>query len=309
MTWTAATGSVAGSIHNTGTFATNGGLTTHAAGNLMICIATCHNPTSGNEWCTGFTSTTPNVTGWTQATPTHNDTNTQLLIDTSNDVWGANIWFGTVSAVSTDSNISPTFSGPDNPPFYTNFVAMEFHSTLGSWSMEQWTFLQNNTGVTSWPTMTPAGPGELYLGFAWNSSSASSPATNPDTNGYHYNANADTTNNGMAYNLATPTGSPTGPVWADSSECWGVMVLVTEGSTGLLIDSVVQTPYPPPPPPPPSWNFSDIVGIPARYATSTTTPVAYATNQDVVAGGAGSWVNPGNADGPPDGSYATWVAP
>ena len=26
-------------------------------------------------------------------------------------------------------------------------------------------------------------------------------------------------------------------------------------------------------------------------------------------GGSGSWVNPGNADGPPDGSVATWTAP
>jgi Protein of unknown function (DUF4038) len=35
----------------------------------------------------------------------------------------------------------------------------------------------------------------------------------------------------------------------------------------------------------------------------------YATAQDTGSGGTGTWVNPGNADGAPDGSYATWAVP
>ena len=47
---------------------------------------------------------------------------------------------------------------------------------------------------------------------------------------------------------------------------------------------------------------------PAPQLGSLTSP-AYAASYDIIAGGAGSWVNPANAEGTPDGSDATWTAP
>ena len=220
MTWTAVSPNPAGFIHNANP--TTFSITTHAAGNLILLVSTCHNPTSGNEWTSGVSSS--RVT-WTQITPTHNDVNTQLLVDSSNDVWGGNAWAGTVNTVGSDT-VTISWSGPDNPPFFTNAVAMEFHSTVGSWSLDTWTFLQSNAGVSAWPTMTPAKNGELYYGFAWDSSSAASGSTT----GYVYNANADSTNNGMAYNLNCAAGVATGPVWGDSNECFGIMLLMQEGT-------------------------------------------------------------------------------
>ena len=40
-----------------------------------------------------------------------------------------------------------------------------------------------------------------------------------------------------------------------------------------------------------------------------TSALAYATAAADLGGGAGSWVNPGNADGAPDSAYATWTSP
>ena len=42
---------------------------------------------------------------------------------------------------------------------------------------------------------------------------------------------------------------------------------------------------------------------------SVSSNPAYATSHSIIAGGTGSWSNPGNAQGPPSGSYATWTAP
>lgn len=44
-------------------------------------------------------------------------------------------------------------------------------------------------------------------------------------------------------------------------------------------------------------------------AGGNNTSPAYATNYSVLGGGTGSWVNPDNAEGPPEGSFATWMAP
>jgi hypothetical protein len=46
----------------------------------------------------------------------------------------------------------------------------------------------------------------------------------------------------------------------------------------------------------------------AIMSSAVDSPAAYATTYDV-GSGAGSWVNPPNAEGPADGSYSTWTAP
>lgn len=46
------------------------------------------------------------------------------------------------------------------------------------------------------------------------------------------------------------------------------------------------------------------VGIPGLYTT-----LSYASSYDTGSSGTGSWVNPSNAEGSPDGNAATWTAP
>lgn len=42
---------------------------------------------------------------------------------------------------------------------------------------------------------------------------------------------------------------------------------------------------------------------------SLSTAPAYATSSSILGGGTGTWVNPASAQGPPDGTAATWTAP
>jgi hypothetical protein len=70
------------------------------------------------------------------------------------------------------------------------------------------------------------------------------------------------------------------------------------------VSYIVQAVYPPFPALP-----APVSRVLPRAATSSTTAIAYAVSQDIISGGAGSWVNPGNADGSPDSTYATWTAP
>ena len=51
------------------------------------------------------------------------------------------------------------------------------------------------------------------------------------------------------------------------------------------------------------------LGVEMQGSLGTDTSAAYATSASDLGGGSGSWVNPGNADGAPDATYATWTAP
>jgi hypothetical protein len=61
---------------------------------------------------------------------------------------------------------------------------------------------------------------------------------------------------------------------------------------------------------PSSTNDQGTILVAFKLAsTGTDTSPAWATSASDLGGGSGSWVNPGNADGAPDSSYATWTAP
>jgi len=111
---------------------------------------------------------------------------------------------------------------------------------------------------------------------------------------------------GMAYNLNCAQGVATAPVWGSgSTNSFGIMLLVAEGSPpggSQVLPYAGGQVYRQ------RQRQRQQVIFPAP-AASITTAVAYAASQDIVAGGAGSWVNPANAEGAPDGSYATWTAP
>lgn len=231
MTWTAPNGTTPfGSVHNVTSFTG----TTLGVGDLVLLIVTNH--TISGVWCNGVSSS--RIT-WTQVVPTQGPlTNTNLALDGAPETWFGNAFAGTVNSTGSDT-VTLSWVGGSTPSF-TNAVAYEFHSTVGSWSADTFTTLNTNTGTNTWPSLTPAGSGELYYGFAWNSSSAATPGSNPDGNGFHYNANADTTNNGAAYNLSYPSG--TSPVWGDSTEDWGLMMLMTEGTLPPVSQMPPQVP-------------------------------------------------------------------
>jgi hypothetical protein len=127
----------------------------------------------------------------------------------------ATLWQGVVTATgSQTATVNITGGGPS--------IAVngnEFSVTSGMWSADVRTNL-DSSGTNTWPTLTPAGSGELYFGFAINSGIASSGSTP----GYVYTVNAH--QDGCAWNLSVS--APSAPVWADSGQRFGTMVLMQE---------------------------------------------------------------------------------
>ena len=225
MTWTQVGNFAAaptGGIYNTNTF----NITTGGVGNLIVFINTLHSDTG--VYPTGVSDSNNRVT-WVKVngTDVQDQSNTNVNI-ASPQTWSGNIWFGTVTSTGT-TTVTVTWNGAT--PAHVNGSCQEFHSSVGSWHMDKWTLLNNASGQSAWPTMTPTGSGELFMGYAWNQANSSAPSPNPDANGYIYQPNAENSVNlnGGAINLAVPTGSATGPVWADSTEVYGMMILVAEG--------------------------------------------------------------------------------
>lgn len=211
MTWTAVGPEPAGFLNN-GNPATSA-ITTHNAGNLIACINTLHTDTG--VYPTGMSSS--RVT-WAKVP----GTDITDLTTFSGVTWSGNIWFGTVNSVGTDT-VTFSYTG-GTVPAHTNCVMQEFTSSVGSWYMDTWTYMNVIAGTNTWPSMTAAGSGEVYLGFAWNQGASTGGPTAP----WVVNANADSQSNAIAYNLTYTSG--TSPVFSDSTETYGLMVLIAEGS-------------------------------------------------------------------------------
>lgn len=227
MTFTAAGHNPALSIHNVGdtspanvTAGAAQALTTHNIGNLIVVINADHTTTSVPDGI----SDSLGLADWTKASADFtNEANSNLNLDGSPATWNGNVWFGQVTALGGPSTVTFSYSGGSTPA-YTNAVGMEFIVSSGRWSLDAVGVFNVSTGQSAWPFPSAAGAGELAIGYAWNSSSASS-GTTP---GWTFNANADLTDNGMAFNLSAGPGAVTGPTWADSTQDWGLMVLVAE---------------------------------------------------------------------------------
>jgi hypothetical protein len=181
--------------------------------------------------------------------------------------WTSQVFVGTVTATSAQT-VTVSWSG--TTPGTIDIAAQEFSSTVGAASVTL--DVQGHIdvgGTNTWASLTPGhGAGELYFGFALNSGSA----VGGSTGGYIWQT--DTNANGMAYNVSC-TSSAQAPVWGDSTETFGIMVLAYESA-------------------------------------GTNTSPAWAANYDTTAvAGTGTWVNPGNAEGTggSGGPWATWTAP
>lgn len=203
MTWTATGAWV--SAHAT-TLAVNN----QAVGNLLLVGVL--NTSNNTVWCTGLSG------GGATWTP--------FGVKFSISVFGfpeyATLFAGTVTATGAGT-VTPSWSGTAPASYYLD--GHEFHSSVGSWSLD----VQGNldsAGTTSWASLTPASSGELYFGFEDNAGSASGGTTS----GYVYNLNPSGL--GQAYNLSCPSGVATFPVWADTDGRAGIMVLVQETGGG-----------------------------------------------------------------------------
>jgi hypothetical protein len=136
----------------------------------------------------------------------------------------AAVFAGKVTSTSP-ATVTITWSGTDPVP-HESVTGQEYSSTAGSWALDVQAHL-DSSGTNTWPSLTPAGNGELYFGYAVNDGAAS----NGSTSGYVYQSDAD--QNGLAYNLNCAGGVATAPVWGDNGQIFGIMVLVKETTTAF----------------------------------------------------------------------------
>ena len=187
------------------------------------------------------------------------DNNTVFVtgVSSSNVTWeqvgsafaGSGVAFTSVvfaGKVTSASSALVTISWSGATPSAIRLTGQEFSSTIGSWSFDVQGHL-DGSGTNTWPSLTPVSDGELYYGWAWNSGSESAGSTA----GYVYGD--DGHGNGVAYNVNCAAGTPTAPVWGDSTSQFGVMVLVSEG-TYTLYDSAVLADSPVA-----YWKFTEVV--------------------------------------------------
>lgn len=142
--------------------------------------------------------------------------------------WTAQVFAGKVTAASV-ATVTITWSGT-SPGTHVNVAGHEYSSTVGAWALDVQGHI-DTTGTNTWASLTPAASGELYFGYAINATEASAGSTS----GYTYAT--DSNSNGVAWNAAC-TASAQAPVWADSGQQLGIMVLVKE--TG----AAAAAPYP-----------------------------------------------------------------
>jgi hypothetical protein len=180
-------------------------LTPGGVGNLILLEI--NNKSNNTVTCNGVSSS--NVT-WAQMGTSHAGA-TQLT---------AVIFAGKVTSTSA-ATVTLTWNGTTPGSYQAD--GQEFSSTQGAWSLDTQGNL-DGSGTNTWPSLTPAGSGELYFGYAYNSVGASAGSTS----GYTYVVDAHA--NGMAYNPAC-SGSAQAPVWGDSTQIFGIMILVEETGT------------------------------------------------------------------------------
>ena len=194
--------------------ATTFSLTPNTVGDLILVEVT--GPGGSTVLPTSMSSS--NVTWATFGSSFTGSTNTRAL----------QVFAGTVTSTST-ATVTVGWGGTS--PGTMHYAGQEFSSTVGAWALDVQGHI-DSAGQTTWASLTPAAAGELYFGFANNDGNAVSGSTS----GYTYNANVDGTDNGMAYNAAC-TSSAQAPVWADTGQAIGIMVLVKETSSGTTANA------------------------------------------------------------------------
>ena len=209
MTFTAA-GSLTQSETTPGTSSTTLSLTTHAAGNVVL-LSVVSDPSKATGVSGGGCT-------WVQLTTTR----------TLSSLFGGaggfgNIWAGTVTGAGT-ATVTVTLSASAN---HVRMNANEFSVTAGAIALDADSFLDSAGGTSTWPSLTPAGSGELYFGYCEDAASAVAGSTA----GFVYQV--DGHGNGTGYCLSVSAAYA--PVWGDGSQQAGVMALVKEVSPGANV--------------------------------------------------------------------------
>jgi hypothetical protein len=131
------------------------------------------------------------------------------------------VFLGVVTSVAT-ATVTITWAAGTTGSF-ESVAGQEFSSTTGIPVLDKQATL-DSAGTATWPSLTPAAAGELYWGFAEDNTASVSGSTS----GYVYNINADLHSNGVAYNVNCGA-TATAPVWGDSGQSDGIVVLVKPG--------------------------------------------------------------------------------
>lgn len=164
------------------------------------------------------TSFVTNVTStkctWSQFAPL-----TGATSFTFSSPFNSNVWKGTPNSTGSDT-ITCTFNasmGGAN----CRFDAREAHASLGSPTLDTFGSVNIPGGTNTWANLTPSGSGRMYWG--WCEDAASS--VSGSTPGFVYEPDL----NGNACGYCLNVSAAYAPVWGDSNQVAGLMVLVQEG--------------------------------------------------------------------------------
>ena len=183
-------------------------LTPNGVGNLIVlCEVT---KLAQTPMLTNISSS--NVT-WSRLTP---DFDTSVASTPT----AAAIWIGTVTSTS-QASVTLTWTGGGSEPAHWEAEVNEFSSTVGSWSLDTYAGIDANGGNHAYPSLTPAGADELYVGIHYDDSGASAGSTS----GYTYHVTSH--GNGALYN-ADCTSSTQSPTWAGTEVMGGIAALIKE---------------------------------------------------------------------------------
>jgi hypothetical protein len=130
-----------------------------------------------------------------------------------------------------------TVNFPSSSSQNVRINAQEFGSASGLLTLDKQSHL-DSTGTNTWPTLTPSGTDELYFGYCEDQASSAAGSTSGFV--YEIDGNGNATGYCLSVNAAYT------PVWGDSSQAAGTMVLVT--GAGAVTPG-------PPGPQPQAWPF------------------------------------------------------
>lgn len=193
--------------------------------------------------------------------------------DTTGSGAYAGIWWGAVAATGSGTvTVTDAGQGTD----YGKLWVREFTATGANWSVVAASPAAGATGGTPGTTGTPA----YYPGLS------------PSGSGNLY------VGAGWSYFGHLNAGSDAGFYYANPAADGPEMIAYNWSVSTAVTPSAANT----------DGTYLAVAAMFTAGGGTVTSPV-YASSYGIISGGLGNWVNPANAEGPPDGSFATWVAP
>jgi hypothetical protein len=147
-----------------------------------------------------------------------------------NSTWVSTVYVGKVTATGS-ATATYTFSG--GAPATIRSAGQEFSTTAGAWGLDIQGHL-DGSGTATMPSLTPAGSGELYFGFFYDSGSN----VTGTTAGYAYGQ--DTHSNGICYDTACAV-TAQAPTMGDSGNIFGIAILMKETITIVQSKTIADT--------------------------------------------------------------------